>query len=138
MKSPLLAALLLCALSATAQTNHLPVSNRLWGQSSEEVDAWLLQAPGFKRVSTKRTGNTAMLSYDRTDTRDEALVYHFRNDSLLMVTRIALAKREPECGPWEDWEKVGTNEWTVAASNVWIRRVYDGQFIRDTMRRIHL
>ena len=39
-------------------------------------------------------------------------------------------------GTLAGWESVGTNEWLVPAENIWIRRIYDGQFIRDTMRRI--
>jgi hypothetical protein len=123
------------AAAARAQ-GHLPVSKELWGESSENIEAWILQEPGFMRASDKSTGNTRIVTYDRVQAGTEALGYRFENDSLVQVTRMAFAAREKECGPWPDWEKVGVNEWLVNTENVWIRRVYDGRFIRDTFRKI--
>jgi hypothetical protein len=38
--------------------------------------------------------------------------------------------------PQPHWKELGRNEWAIYEYNVWLKRYYDGQFIRDDMRRI--
>lgn len=135
MKRILPALAILFSHAATAQVG-IPVTKQNWGQSAVVIESQILSEPGYKRISDAQEGPLSSVIYKSTDGTYETLLYFFRRDSLISVTRWLPLPYRNEIAPEANWKPVGLNEWVIDAQNVWIKRVFDGQLIKDVFRRI--
>lgn len=115
---------------------ELPATRIMWGKPPEFVETHLLSEPGWKRADTSRGNGFTRVSYQSTDGTHEGLIYTFKNDSLVAVTRLLPLEYKTQVMPQSDWVSIGLNEWTINKENVWIKRYYDGPYIKDVFRRI--
>jgi hypothetical protein len=114
----------------------IPVSKEAWGKAPDYVETRLLSAPGFERSNSRQEGDFFFVSYQSTDGAHEVLTYAYKLDSLVGVTRYVPNYYQKDVAPEPSWESIGINEWRILLENVWIKRYYDGRFIKDLFRRI--
>jgi hypothetical protein len=105
-----------------------------WGRSSAYVAARLPAAAGFEQVASTTAGAVRTLSYGNVHDPTVGLVFTFRHDSLVALTRYVLVKNARRVAPDPDWEPLGPGTWALAAENTRLTRRVEGVFLRDDMR----
>ena len=105
-----------------------------WGQSSAYVAARLPAAAGFEQVASTADGPVRTLTYGNVHDATVGLVFTFRHDSLMALTRYVLARHARRVAPDPDWHPLGSRAWAIAAENTRLTRRVEGLFLRDDMR----
>ena len=105
-----------------------------WGQSCAYVAARLPATAGFEVVATATAGPVRTLTYGNVHDATLGLVFTFRHDSLVALTRYVLVRNAHRVAPDPDWRPLGPRAWAIAAENTRLTRRVEGVFLRDDMR----